>query len=82
MYLIWYLVNLSSEYVLTGCAVHPSTDLVGTGDFSPGKGGGSGRGMNLTTELHLVPRLRMCGASYTSTPPIRLHGVGEVISMF
>jgi hypothetical protein len=33
-----------------------------------------GRGMTLTTHPHLVPRLRM-SRSYTSSPPMRLHGV-------
>jgi hypothetical protein len=33
-----------------------------------------GRGVTLTTHLHLVPRLRM-SRSYTSSPPKRLHGV-------
>jgi hypothetical protein len=33
-----------------------------------------GRGVMLTTNPHLVPRLRM-SRSYTSSPPRRLHGV-------
>jgi hypothetical protein len=33
-----------------------------------------GRGVILTTHLHVVPRLRM-SRSYTSSPPRRLHGV-------
>ena len=78
-----YPVNFSSpENVVTGSGVQPSTDLVGTGVFFFGGGGQSGRGMSLTTELHLVPRLRMCGASYISPSPIGLHGVGGVISKF
>jgi len=34
----------------------------------------SGRGVNLTTHLHLVPKSKNVWG-YTSTPPIRLHGV-------
>jgi hypothetical protein len=36
--------------------------------------GWSGRGVKLTIHLHLVPRSKN-EWSYTSTPPIRLHGV-------
>jgi hypothetical protein len=36
--------------------------------------GYSGWGVKLTTHIHLVPRSRN-ELSYTSTPPIRLHGV-------
>jgi hypothetical protein len=36
--------------------------------------GQSDRGVKLTTHLHLVPRSKDAW-SYTSTPPIRLHGV-------
>jgi hypothetical protein len=36
--------------------------------------GQSGRGVKLTIYLHLVPRSKYAW-SYTSTPPIRLHGV-------
>jgi hypothetical protein len=38
------------------------------------KGIKCGRGMTLTTHPHLVPRLRM-SRSYTSSPPMCLHGV-------
>jgi hypothetical protein len=34
----------------------------------------SGRGVNLTTPIHLVPRLRM-SRMYTSSHPKRHHGV-------
>jgi len=34
----------------------------------------SGRGVKLTTHLHLLPRSKN-GWSYTSTPIIRLHGM-------
>ena len=33
-----------------------------------------GRGEKLTTHLHPVPRLRMNGDIYISTPPIRPQG--------
>jgi hypothetical protein len=33
-----------------------------------------GRGVTLTTHPHLVPRLSM-SRSYTSSPPMRLHGM-------
>jgi hypothetical protein len=38
------------------------------------KGVKRGRGVTLTTHLHLVPRLSM-SRSYTSSPPLCLHGV-------
>jgi hypothetical protein len=38
---------------------------MGTGGSFPG--GKSGRGVKLTTHLHLVPRSRMRGAIYSST---------------
>jgi hypothetical protein len=43
-----------------------------SGVLSPGVK--PGRGVKLTTHPHIVPRLRMC-RSYTSSPPMRLHGV-------
>jgi hypothetical protein len=36
-------------------------------------GGGSGRGLKLTTNLQLLPRARKCGSIHPF--PIRLHGV-------
>jgi len=49
---------------------HPASYSMGTGAPSPWE---SGRGMKLTTHLHQVPRLRICG----DIPPlsIRHHGV-------
>jgi hypothetical protein len=47
------------------CGAHPASYLIGTGGFFWGK---INWGMKLTTHLHLVPRLRICGA----VPPL-LH---------
>jgi hypothetical protein len=47
------------------------TCTMGTG--GPFTGVKRGRGVTLTTNLHLVPRSRM-SRSYTSSPPKRLHG--------
>jgi hypothetical protein len=62
----------SSPYVQTGSGAHPASYPMGTGALSPGIK--RGRGVTLTTHPHLVPRLRM-SRSYTSSPPICLHGV-------
>jgi hypothetical protein len=53
---------------------HPASCIMGTvtGVLSPGVK--RGRGVTLNTHPHLVPRLRM-SRSYTSSHPIRLHGV-------
>jgi hypothetical protein len=37
--------------------------------------GTSGRGVNLTTHLNVVPRLRMSEATYTSSPPVCVYGI-------
>jgi hypothetical protein len=50
---------------------HPPVQRV-PGVLSPGVK--RGRGVMLTTNPHLVPRLRM-SRSYTSSPPMRIHGV-------
>jgi hypothetical protein len=34
-----------------------------------------GRGVNSTTHLNVVPRLRMSEATYTSSPLVCLHGI-------
>jgi hypothetical protein len=51
--------------VQTGSGAHPASYPMGTRDSFPG--GWSGRGVNLTTHLHLVPRSRMRGA----IPPLQ-----------
>jgi hypothetical protein len=43
----------------TGFGAHTASYFMGTGDFCRGL---SGRGVKLTTRLHLVSRLRMSGA--------------------
>jgi hypothetical protein len=60
----------SSPCVQTGSGAHPAQWVPGV--LSPGVK--RGRGVTLTTHPHLVPRLRM-SRSYTSSPPMRLHGV-------
>jgi hypothetical protein len=67
----------SSLCVQTGSAAHPASCTKGTGGPFPGSKGvkrGLGGGVTLTTHPHLVPRLRM-SRSYTSSHPMRLHGV-------
>jgi hypothetical protein len=58
--------------VQNGSGAHPASYPMGTRVSFPG--GKSGRGVKLTTHLHLVPRSKI-EWSYNSTPPIRLHGV-------
>jgi hypothetical protein len=53
--------------VQTGSGAHPASYPMGTGGSFPGI---NGRGLKLTTHLHLVPRSKE-EWSYTSTPPIR-----------
>jgi hypothetical protein len=55
----------SNLCVQTGSEAHPVSCTMGTG--SPFPGVKHGRGMTLTTHLHLVPRSRM-SRSYTSSP--------------
>jgi hypothetical protein len=62
----------SSLCVQTGSGAHPASYSLGIGGPFPGVK--RGRGVTLTTHLHLVPRLSM-SRSYTSSPPRRLHGV-------
>jgi hypothetical protein len=62
----------SSVRVQTGSGAHPASCTMGTGDLSPGVN--RGRGVMLTTHPHLVLRLRL-SRSYTSSHPMRLHGV-------
>jgi hypothetical protein len=52
--------------VQTGSEAHPASRPMGAGFYSLGVK--RGRGVMLTTQPHLVPRLRMC-RSYTSSPP-------------
>jgi hypothetical protein len=62
----------SSLCVQTGSGAHPASCTLDTGGpFSELK---HGRGVTLTTHLHLMPRTRM-SRSYGSSPPKRLHGV-------
>jgi hypothetical protein len=56
----------SSLCVQTGSGAHPASCTMGTGVLSPGLK--RGRGVTLTTHLHLVSRSRM-SRSYTSSPP-------------
>jgi hypothetical protein len=50
--------NPGGTHVHTGCAAHPASNSMYTGDHSRGS---SGRGVKLIIHLHLVPRLRMSG---------------------
>ena len=45
--------------VKTGCGLHPASCSVGTAILSRGK---NGRGVQLITHVHLVPKFRMTGA--------------------
>jgi hypothetical protein len=55
------------QNVQTGSGAHPASYALMAGDFCPrGKGTGT---CKLTTYLHIVPRLRMSGA----TPLLLLH---------
>jgi hypothetical protein len=56
--------------VQTGSVAYPASWPKGAGNLSPGL---SGRGVKFTTQLYLVPRLRLRGA--IRPLPIRLHGV-------
>jgi hypothetical protein len=62
----------SSPCVQTGSGAHPASYPMGTLGSFPG--GRARPGRDLTTHPHLVPRLRM-SRSYTSCPPMCLHGV-------
>jgi hypothetical protein len=58
----------SSLCVQTGSGAHPASYPMGT------ERGKARPGVTLTTHPHLVPRLSM-SRSYTSSPPLCLHGV-------
>jgi len=51
--------SLFSEIVQTGSGAHLTSYLIGTGSLARGQ---SGRSVNLTSDFHLAPRLRMIGA--------------------
>ena len=54
------LIHVNNQQKLqTGCGLHRVSDSVGTGVQSSDQ---SGRGLKLTTHLHLAPRLRINGA--------------------
>jgi hypothetical protein len=62
----------SSPCVQTGSGAHPASYPVGTG--GPFPGGKARPGRDADHSPHVVPRLRI-SRSYTSSPPMRLHGV-------
>jgi hypothetical protein len=62
----------SSLCVQTGSGPHLASCSMGTGVLYQGVK--CGRGVTLTTDLHVVTRSRM-NRSYTSSPLKRLHGV-------
>jgi hypothetical protein len=65
--------NLSLHHrVQNGSGAHPASYPMGTRGSFPG--GKRGRGVKLTTHLHLVSRSKI-EWSCTFTLPIRLHGV-------
>jgi hypothetical protein len=67
-------ISVGARYfaaVKTGPGAHPASCTMATGPISRGY---SGRGVELTTHPHLVPRLKK-EYSYTSTPPLGLHGL-------
>jgi hypothetical protein len=45
--------------IQTSSGVHPASYPMGTRGSFPGGGGGSGRGVNLTSHLNLVPTLKL-----------------------
>jgi hypothetical protein len=55
----------SSPCVQTGSGAHPASYPMGTGGPFPGSKARPGRGVTLTS----------MSRSYTSSPPMRLHGV-------
>jgi hypothetical protein len=67
---VWFPARRAASSILhsvyTGCGSHPEL----WGLFPRGQ---SSQRVNLTTHLHLVPKLRMCGAM--SHFPMRLHGM-------
>jgi hypothetical protein len=67
----------SSLCVQTGSGAHPASCTMSTG--GPFPGAKRGRGVTLTTHPHLVPRSLM-SRSYTSSPPLRLHG--RIVGLF
>ena len=50
--------SLFSEIVQTGSGAHLTSHLIGTGGLARGQ---SGRGVRLTNDFHLAPKLRMSG---------------------
>jgi hypothetical protein len=65
--------NFSHHHCIqNGSGAHPALHPMGTRVSFPG--GKAARGVKLTTHLHLAPRSKN-EWSYTSTPPIHLHGV-------
>jgi hypothetical protein len=62
----------SSPCIQTGSGANPAFYPMGTGGLSPGVK--RGQGVMLTTHPHLVLRLSM-SRSYTSSPPMHLHGI-------
>jgi hypothetical protein len=69
----------SSLCFQTGSGAHPASCPMGTGALSPGEK--RVRDVMLTTQPHLVPRLRM-SRSYTSSHPMRLHGMQRDLFTF
>jgi hypothetical protein len=73
---VWFLVGAGNfslhHHIQNSSGAHPASYPMGTRDSFPR--GKSGRGVKLTTHLPLVPRSKN-EWSYTSTPPICLHGV-------
>jgi hypothetical protein len=64
-------IQRRTESVHIGCGAHPASYSVGIEVLSRGY---SGRGVTLTTHLHLALRLRMSGA-IPLLPPVCLHGM-------
>jgi hypothetical protein len=62
----------SSLCIQTGSGAHPASCTVGTGGLFPGSKVRPWHDADYSP--HLVPRLRM-SRSYTSSHPMRLHGV-------
>ena len=60
-----------SAPVQVGPGAHPASCTMGSGPLSRGQ---IGRGMVLTTHSHITPRVKK-EQSYTSTPPLGLHGL-------
>jgi hypothetical protein len=74
----WTSKDFSSNFcVQTGSEAHPASCPMDTGD--PFHGAKRGRGVTLTTHLHLVPRSRMSKSYTTSLPSATMACSGTAL---